>query len=131
MVRKILAVIAGLVVANVIIIVVQMVSGMIFGMPQNVSMSDTAAMSDYISGLPATAFLLVAFGYALAYFAGGFIMRKISQWDSLVLPMILGILGTIGWIANLSMLPHPIWVAVLGFFCFIPFALLGHRAAKA
>lgn len=131
MVRKILGFVVGLVIANVIIIVSQMISGMIFGMPPTLDMNDTTAMANYISGLPTAAFALVAIGYALGYFVGGFAMRKVSQWDSLILPVILGALGTIGWIMNISMLPHPIWMVIVGFFCFIPFALIGHRAAKS
>ena len=130
MVRKILAVIAGLITFYVVVSGVQMLNGIIFGAPPPETMTDPAAMSAYVAGLPTAAFIVLLLGYVLGSFVAGFVMRKISHWDSLVLPLIVGVLGTVGWIANLAMVPHPIWVAVVGFFCYIPFAILGHRAAK-
>lgn len=129
MARKILGFIAGLVVANIVIILSQMISGTIYGMPENLDKNDPAAMAAFISGLPVSAFLLVLAGYAVGYFIGGFIMQKIARSGGLVLPIILGGLGTLGWIVNVAMLPHPTWIVVLGFVCFIPFAILGHRFA--
>jgi hypothetical protein len=75
--------------------------------------------------------LLLAFGYALGYLVGGYLTRKIAKWNSIVLPSILGILGTIGWTLNISNIPHPTWMIVLGYLCFIPLALLGHRLASS
>ena len=129
MVRKILALLAGFITANLIIIVVQFIGGLIYGMPK-IKPGDTAAIAAYVAGLPATAMLLVALGYALGYFVAGFLMRKISRWDSLVLPVILGILGTIGWTLNIANIPHPTWMIILGYLCFIPFALIGHWVAS-
>ena len=130
MVRKILAVLAGFVTANVIIILAQLVGGFIYGMPK-IERGDTAAIAAHVASMPASALLLVAFGYALGYFVAGYLMRKISRWDSVVLPGILGILGTIGWTLNIANIPHPTWMIVLGYLCFIPFALLGHWLASS
>jgi hypothetical protein len=130
MVRKILAGLAGIVVANILVFGFQMLSGLIFGVPKNLDPNDMEAMKAYIAGLPASAFLFVAASYAVAYFVAGFVMAKIAKWDSLVLPLVLGVLGTLGWILNISYLPHPVWMIVLGFFCFIPFALIGYRVGK-
>lgn len=127
--RKILGFIAVLVLANIVIITSQMISGMIFGMPADLDRNDPASMGKYISTLPVTAFLFVLVGYAVGYFFGGFVMQKIARAGSLWLPLILGGLGTLGWIMNVAMLPHPMWIVVLGFLCFIPFAIFGHKLA--
>jgi len=130
MLMKILAGIVGIVVANITFMLIQFASGKIFGVPEGLDTTDMAAMTNYIATLPVTALLLVLFGYALGCFLGGFVMYKIAKWDSSVLPIVLGTLGTIGWILNISMIPQPIWMVVAGFFCFIPFALIGYRLAK-
>lgn len=130
MVRKILAVLAGFGAAFVITVLVQMVGGLIFGMPK-IEPGDRGALEAYVASMPVAAMLLVAGGYALGYLVGGFITRKISKWNSIVLPAILGILGTIAWTLNIAQIPHPMWMVVLGYFCFIPFALLGHRLASS
>lgn len=128
MVRKILAFLAGLIAAIAITIVAQLLNALIFGVPR-IQPGDTEALAAYVAGLPAAAFILVAAGYAVGYFVGGFLMRKISRWDSIVLPALLGIFGTAGWTLNISKIPHPTWMIVLGFFCFLPFAFLGYRLA--
>ena len=130
MVRRILALLAGFVVANVIIIAMQFVGGLIYGFPK-IAPGDTASIAAYTASLPTSAMLLLAFGYALGYLVGGYLTRKISKWNSIVLPSILGILGTIGWTLNISNIPHPTWMIVLGYLCFIPLALLGHRLASS
>src|SRR5688500_13573937 len=128
MLRKILALLVGIIVANVIITLMHLVNGLIYGMPK-IESGDSAAIATYVASLPTLALLVVAFGYALGYFVAGFAMRKVSRWHSSVLPVVLGVLGTLGWVLNLMNIPHPIWMTLLGFFCFIPFALVGHYIA--
>lgn len=42
----------------------------------------------------------------------------------------VGVVLTAAWVMNVRSIPHPTWVVVLGFFCFIPFVLLGNRSAS-
>ena len=49
MARKILGFIAGLVVANIVIILSQMISGTIYGVPEKLDKNDPAAMAAFIS----------------------------------------------------------------------------------
>lgn len=128
MVRRILALLAGFIAANVIIILTQLIGGLIYGMPK-IEPGDTGAIAAYVASMPMSAMLLVAAGYAIGYFTAGFVTRKISKWNSILLPGILGILGTIGWTLNISKIPHPLWMIVLGYLCFIPFVFLGHWVA--
>ena len=133
MIRKILAVVAGIITAIVVFMVMQAIGGAIYGSPQvpeGGGMPDPAVMAVYIQTLPVGAFVLLALGYIIGSFAGGFVARKISQSDSLVIPVIIGAVLTLAWILNISMVPHPMLMAVIGFFCYIPFTILGHRAVK-
>ncbi|MBC7901124.1 MAG: hypothetical protein H7070_13855 [Saprospiraceae bacterium] len=133
MIRKILAVIAGIITAVVLFMVSQAVGGAIYGspqMPEGGGMPDPAVMAAYIANLPVGAFVVLALGYIIGSFAGGFVARKISQSDSLVVPVVIGAVLTLFWILNITMVTHPILMTVIGFFCYIPFTILGHRAAK-
>lgn len=42
----------------------------------------------------------------------------------------VGVLLTAAWVMGVTSIPHPAWMVVLGFFCFIPFVLLGNWAAS-
>lgn len=130
MVRKIFALLAGFVTFFVLVSIVQAISAGIYGMPTPEEMVNRELMSVFIARMPTSAFILLAFAYILGSFGSGFVMRKIAKLDSLVLPLIIGIFGTTAWAFNAYMYVHPVWVTVMGFLCFIPFAILGHRAAK-
>lgn len=133
MLRKILGVILGLIMAVVIFEIVETVSGAIFGTPEmsaNGGMPAPQVIAEFMSKLPISAFLVLLLGYAVGSFIGGWLARKISKSDSLIVPVTIGVLLTLAWIMNFSMIPHPMWVVILGFFCYIPFAILGHRVAN-
>ncbi len=130
MARKILALLAGFVTFFVLVTIIQVIGAAIYGIPSPEVMSDREKMSAFVAGMPTTAFVLLAFGYVLGSFGSGFVMRKIAQWNSVVLPLCIGLLGTAAWGYNSCMYVHPTWMVILGFFCFVPFNLLGYRTAR-
>lgn len=131
MIRKILAVIGGLILAVFTFMIIQMIGGMIFGMPGDLDFNDKTAVAAYMAKMPLGAFILLAFGYALGSFLAGITVRFISKSDSLLLPLIVGGALTLAWLMNIWTIPHPIWMVVLGFLLYIPFTLIGHRMAKS
>ncbi len=130
MIRKILAGIAGIIVFVGLVSTFEYVNGLIFGAPNVEARNDLEALQQFIAQMPVGAGILLLVGYAVGSFVSGFVMAKIARWDSLVLPLVLGILGTLGWILNTIALPHPLWIKILGYLCFIPFALIGYRTGK-
>ena len=130
--RMILAVIVALIVAIAIMMVIEMGNSMVIMPPSNDVMKDPAALCEYMRNGPVKAYVIVLIGYFLASFAAGFIVTKMSRRESpgLTLPIIVGVLLTLGMVANLLMLPcQPIWFAVIGFVIFLPITLIGHRFA--
>jgi ABC-type multidrug transport system permease subunit len=93
-------------------------------------MGNPEKMKAFVAEMSVGAFIALLLGYIIGSFASGFVMRKLSQWDSLVLPLIVGLLGTAGWFYTVVQIPHPMWVIVLGFLCYIPFAILGYRSGE-
>lgn len=130
MVRKILAFIAGFLTFMILVVVIQVINGLIFGMPTQDTMNDPVRMQAFVSAMPIGAFVGLLVSYIVGSFGSGFVMRKISRWDSLVLPILIGLIGTLGWAYTITQIAHPIWVTVVGFLCYLPFTLLGHRTAR-
>ena len=131
--RKILAVVVAMIVAIAIMMIVEMVNSMVFAQPSDEIMKDRVKLAEYMADGPVRAYAIVLIGYVIASFAGGFIVTKMSRRESpgLTLPIIIGVLLTLGMVANISMLPgQPIWFVVAGFLIFIPLSLLGHRFAR-
>lgn len=129
MTRKILAFLIGMFTFVVLVMAMQFVNGLLFGSPSAETMKDPAAMKEFVSKLPVGAFVLLLLGYIIGSIGSAFVMRIVSQWNSMSLPAIVGVLGTAGWAATISGIPHPMWVSLLGFVCFLPFTFLGHRLA--
>lgn len=130
MVRKILAFLAGLIIFMVVVTLIQLLSGLMFGMPNPEIIGHPEKMKEYVAGMPTGAFVGLLISYIVGSFTSGFVMRKIAQWDSLVLPLIIGLIGTIAWAYNVIQIPYPMWVTILGFLCYIPFTILGYRSGK-
>ena len=131
--RKILAVVVAMIVAIAIIMIVEMANSIVIMPPSDDVMKDAAKLREFMANGPVKAYVIVLIGYVLASFAGGFIVTKMSRRESpgLTLPVIVGVLLTLGMVANILMLPgQPIWFVVSAFLTCIPLSLLGHRFAR-
>jgi len=130
----ILAVVVAWIAATGIIMVCQMFMGSVWAPPTQTVRSDPESMRAYIQALPTQAFVVLALIYAVASFAGGFIVTKMGRrWSpGITLSLIIGFLLLIGGVLNFFVvLPyHPTWVTALCLAIYLPFTLLGHKVAK-
>lgn len=125
MIRNMLAAVIGLVVGWIVFIVIQSVLPFIFPPTVYLDTSSQESINQYMASITPAMFGVVLAGYAIGSFVAGLIIGKIAENKGNALPFIVGGMFTLGWILNLVMLPHPKWVAIVGFFMFIPFAVLG------
>jgi len=130
--RMILAVVVALIVAFAIITIVEMLGATVVLPPSTEVLKDPAAIRQYMMNMPPMAYAMVVIGWIVGAFAAGFIVTKMSRRESpgLTLPILVGVLMTIGAIINFVMLPHPTWFVIVGLLVFIPFTLIGHRLAR-
>ena len=128
MARTILSLIAGIFIAFLIIMLMQSVSMKMYPVPEGLDMNDAEAMKSYIAGMPFAAFLWILAGYAIASFAGGMVATGISKIlrQSFIVAMVLMMANT----ANLMMIPHPIWFAIISSVIYFPFAWLGGKTIQ-
>ena len=131
--RKILAIVVAMITALAIIMIVEMINSVVIMPPSADVMKDPDKLREFMANGPVKAYIIVLIGYFLAAFAGGFIVTKMSRRESpgMALPIIIGVLLTVGMIGNLLLLPgQPLWFAVAGLVLFIPVSLIGHRLAR-
>jgi hypothetical protein len=157
MFRSFLAVIAGFVVASVVMMCVEMANARVLhpGFAKLAEESDAAARREVeaatpegsvpdqaelmtrrreavrkiLAEAPAGALLVVVFGWMLGSFAGGFVTTRIARRRGVVPALVLGGLLTLAGIANNLMLPPPAWFWILSLIVFLPMAYLGARIA--
>ena len=130
--RKILAVVVALIVAFAIMMIVEMLNSLQIAPPSSEVMGDPAKLREYMASGPVQAYVVVLIGYFLASFAGGFLVKNMSRRESpgMALPILIGVILTIGGILNFLMLPgQPVWFMALATLIFIPIALLGAKFA--
>ena len=157
LIRSILAVIAGFVVASVVMMGMETANARIFfpGFAKRAEARDTEVIREFeastpkgttpdsralalrrreavralLADAPPGALLVVALGWVLGSLAGGFVSTWISQRSPVVHALILGGLLTLAGIANNLMLPPPVWFWVLTVIVFLPATYLGARLA--
>lgn len=131
--RKILAVIVAMITSWGSILIVEMIATRLWSTPNNLEYMSRTEAAAYFASLPLTAYVVVIVGYVIGGFLGGFIVTKMSRRESpgLTLPILVGVLLTLGAVSNIVMLPgQPIWFIAVSIIVFLPFSLLGHRFAR-
>jgi len=114
MLKRILAVVGGIVAGSITVAAVEMLGHYLYPLPAGMKSDDMEAMKEYIPNAPFMALFFVIMAYALAALVVGFVSTKIANDGKNKYAIIGGIIFLIITIINLAMLPTPIWFWVLG-----------------
>jgi hypothetical protein len=125
MLKSVGAVLAGIVVSQLVILLTEYLGSVLFPPPAGVDLTNPAAMRAFVEQLPAMALVLVLAGWAVGSFIGGWLTARLAPGAPIVHALIVGCLGTAAAVVNVMTIPHPAWFSVLGPLLFIPAALLG------
>lgn len=128
--RSVFAVLAGFVVAAIVMMAIEMVNGR-FLYPEigkaAQGLTDREAIRQLMAGAPLGALLVVVAGWLIASVAGGFVAGWVARRAPIGHALLLGGLLTLGGVANNLMLPPPLWFWIAGLIVFIPAAYAGGR----
>ena len=125
--RTAVGVVAGIVVAWLVIVLSQLLSAALYPPPPGTDLTDPAVLADFINAAPVTAMGCVIAGYALAALLGGWVAARISRAHPRIAAMIVGALVLLGVVLNYTMIPHPTWMLASGVLLTLPMAWLGAR----
>ncbi|AZB28759.1 hypothetical protein [Chryseobacterium balustinum] len=128
MVRKILAVFAGVIVASICIWAIETLNHMMYPYPDGMKPNDMEGFKSYIETLPFLGKFMVIVGYAVGALVSGFIATKISKDGKPTAAIICGIVFLVFTIYNMTVLPTPIWFWILGILVWI-LVLAGYKLA--
>ncbi len=129
MIRSIGALIAGIVTAFASIYLIEMLGHMIYPPPADLDFSDPEAIRPYIATLPIIALLFPMFGWFVGAFAGSLVADFCGDAKPYVFAAIVGGLVLAGTIANLIVIPHPLWFSITALIGIISSAWLAARIA--
>jgi hypothetical protein len=130
--RSVAAVIAGFIVASVVMMVIEMINGRILhpGLAKAAEgVTDREALRALLATAPAGALLVVIAGWVLGGIAGGWTSARLAARSGVGHGLALGALLTAGGVANNLMLPPPLWFWIAGLAVLMPAAYPGARLA--
>jgi hypothetical protein len=130
--RSILAVFAGIVVAGVAVVIVEMAGHAVFPIAAGTDFSSPDAIGKAIASgaIPTGAFAALVAAWGFGAFAGALAAAACASRAKLTHGMVFGGLFLLVTLFNLLMIPHPVWVWVLGLAAIPPAAYLGAWLAK-
>jgi hypothetical protein len=112
--RKILAVVAGVILAGIVTYAVQKIGHQVYPPPEGMDIKNMEAMKAYVSKLPMGALLFLLLSYIAGSFTGGWLAAKIARTSQIHLPLTVGGVQLLFGVINLITIPHPMWFAIAG-----------------
>ena len=109
LVRSALVLLAGVVVAVIVVTIGDTVAGRIYSLPPGVS-GDPESLRQAVAALPTAAFLLLLAGWVLAGAAGSYVAARIATHDRVIHGTIFTLFVLVATVGNLAAIPHPTWL---------------------
>jgi predicted MFS family arabinose efflux permease len=125
--RRVGSVLFGLVVGTVVIMAVESLGQRLFPPPPNMDLKDLANLVATMSRVQPGALVMVLVGWALGSFAGGWAAARMAGRDEVRQALLVGAVLMAAGVANFFVIPHPVWMVVLGLAVYLPFAWMGGR----
>lgn len=130
MVRSVLAVVAGVVVAGIVMMGCEFANSRLHPFPEGMDVYDTEKVRSFAATMPLSALVLVAIGWTVGSFAGGFVTTRIAQSPLPTPAQITGLILTALGAVNAWMIQNPAWFHWGLLPVFLGFALIGHHVAR-
>lgn len=114
MLRRILAVIVGMIAGSIGVWLMERLGHALYPFPSGLRPDDLEGFRAYVENLPFMGKFIVILGYALGALLAGFISTKVANNGKPTSAIICGVIFTFFTIYNMVMLPTPFWFWVLG-----------------
>lgn len=114
MIRRILAVPAGLIAGIICITIVEKIGHQLYPPPAGAGSDDMVAMKNYVAQAPFMALFFVIIAYAIAAFISGFTASKVANNGKHTSAVVCGVIFLCITIYMMVSLPTPIWFWILG-----------------
>ena len=109
-VRSALVLLAGVVVAVIVVSIGDAVAGSIYSLPAGVDRSNPESMRQAVAGLPTAAFMLLLAGWVLAAAVGSYVAARNANHARAIHGLIVAVFVLVATVSNLAAIPHPLWL---------------------
>ncbi|MGQ0642030.1 MAG: hypothetical protein ACT4P6_14865 [Gemmatimonadaceae bacterium] len=111
MLRRILAVAAGVVVFLAVVALLDGLASVLFPAPPSIE-TNADAIPDQMPSIPLGALVIVLAGSTLAAFGGSYVTGMLGGAGVSYWPYVTGAIGLAATVTNALSLPHPLWFVV-------------------
>ncbi len=129
MLRKIFGGLAGIIAAFAVIMIVQTIGHQVIPPPSGMDPTNPDSIREAMDSLPIGSFLFVLLSYYGGAFTGSFVATWLGGARPLTSTIVVGGLVFAATVANLVMIPHPLWFSVAALVGIPVAAFLGARLA--
>ena len=126
-IRSVLTVLAGAIVAGILIAVVEAIGHHVYPPPPGIDPTDPESLRTAMESMPLGALVAVLLAWGVGTFAGSWLAARIAGRAGMVHGMVVGVLMLVAGVANMLMIPHPLWFWGAGVAVFPLTAWLGGR----
>jgi hypothetical protein len=110
MIRSALVLLGGVVAAVVVVVLMDSVVTSIYPLPAGTDPNNPESLRQALAGLPASAFLLLVVGWALAAAVGSYLAARLATHHRAIHGVIVALFVLVATVANLAKIPHPAWM---------------------
>ncbi len=129
--RNIIEGIAGVLIAGTLVFLVEMAGHAIYPIPASIDFSNEEAMRTYVSALPLGALLFVGGAWFVGALGGTFAACKIGRAKPEIYALVVGGFMLAATLANLVMIPHPLWFSIAALIGIVIVTWLGMRLGSS
>jgi hypothetical protein len=126
MLRRIRAVIAGMIAAFALVASAEAIAHNIYPPPPGMNNRNMSQVKAYIATLPPSAMLVVLTGWLIATFVATWLAARIARTP--IPGYVVGVLLLCAGIANAFMIPQPVWFSIASIVIYIGATWVGARA---
>jgi hypothetical protein len=123
------AIVAGVIVAFVTVMLIDMLGHMVFPPPEGLDFSDPEAIRPYLATLPFGAYFFILASSVVAAFVGTLLACYIGRGNPALFGGVVGGIVLAATIANFIAIPHPLWLSISTLASVVLSTLLAMRLA--
>lgn len=129
--RNILAVITGILVGGIVNMSLIMVSGSVIAPPEGVDLTTSEGLIKGMALMEPRHFVFPFLAHALGTLVGAYLAARMARTRKMLMALIIGVFFLLGGIANVMMLPSPMWFNVVDLAgAYLPMAFFGGKLAE-
>jgi len=125
MLRSFLAILAGLVLGVTVVWLVELPATLMCPLPAGIDQHDMEAMKKYVATLPAPVLAWGVIAWTAGALAGAWLAARIARRAPLIHGLVIGLFFLAMDLSMIFVIPHPLWLALVGIIAPLVSALVG------